>query len=126
LLGGVADAEGMENILMNESIVLDLTNDWFRRSKPMLEPVLMECKSCLTMVRILKAIGDEDKSRLDEEIDLVWFQFVRMWDFIPWFVFMGSGSVAVYTSIKMLMSRYCVVAKPEFVKRYREMRNASS
>lgn len=123
LLGGNANAEEMENIMTGESIVLDMTNDWFRRTKPMLEPVLMQCKSCLTLTRILKAIGKTDESRLEEEMDLVWYQFVRMWDFVPWFTFMCTGSTVVYTSVRLLMSRYCVCAKPEFTKRYLEMRN---
>jgi len=123
LLGGSATAEEMENIMTGESIVLDMTNDWFRRTKPILDPVIMQCKSCLTLTRILKAIGKTDDNRLEEEMDLVWYQFVRMWDFVPWFTFMCTGSMVVYTSVRLLMSRYCVCAKPEFTKRYLEMRN---
>lgn len=122
LLGGTANTEEMENIMTGESIVLDMTNDWFRRTKPMLEPVLLECKSCLSMARILKAIGETDPDRLEEEMDLVWYQLVRMWDFIPWFTFMCTGSMITFTSVKLLMTRYCVSAKPNFIEDYRRMR----
>ena len=107
---------------MGEGVVLELTNDWYLRARTPLQTVLMESKSCLTMVRILQSIGDNDSSGLEDEIELVWYQFVRMWEFIPWFVFVATGSVSVYTSIRMLMCRYYVVAKPKFVEDYRAMR----
>ena len=122
LLGNQATVEEMENIMSGESIVLDMTNDWFRRSKPLLEPMIMQCKSCLTVVRVLKVIGKTDQSRLEEEIELVWSQFVRMWDFIPWFVFMCTGSTASFIGMRLLMSRYCTTAKPHFIEDYRVLR----
>lgn len=114
----------METMVTGEGIVLDMTNEWFARNKRTLDIALMECRSAMTVVRLIRTIGDSSPDKIDEEIEIVWQHFVRSWDFIPWFMFVATGSVTLYSSIKVLMCRYVIDAKPEFLKNYMKFRNA--
>lgn len=114
----------METMVTGEGIVLDMTNDWFARNKTAIDMSLMECRSAMTVVRLIRTIGDSVPDKFHEEIEIVWQHFVRAWDFIPWIMFVATGSVTLYSSIKVIMCRYVIDAKPNFIKVYTEFRDA--
>ena len=95
----------IESMMMSEVFALELTNTWYQQSKAILEPVMIQSKSNLAHIRMLRVVvcdNEADREQLEKMKQLI---FSKVWDFIPWFVFVATGDVARMTGCKLSLTR---------------------
>lgn len=110
--GETISPEEMETLFMGESMMLDLNNNWYRQFKPIIEPVMANCKISMINATILKNRADHLKHSTDDES--IWSMLISSWDFIPWIIFVANGDMKSFISAKEMFRRMIIISKPHF------------
>lgn len=102
----------VEQLFMSETLMLELNNTWYRAVKPILDPIIAECKVSLMTALVLKTRDEELRHESDD--DTIWALTVSSWDFLPWVIFMATGNIKAYISSKEMFTRMIVISKDKF------------
>jgi len=104
--------EEVEQLFMSESLMLDLNNNWYRQFKPIIEPKIADCKVGLMTIMMIRRREDDMRHHDDDRI--IQSLAESAWDFMPWIVFVATGSMTTYISAKEITRRMIVISPDHF------------
>lgn len=99
----------MEALFAGEAVNLELSNTWFIAVKPVVQPVLSDCRMSLMTAGALHDRGLTSQMENDTKKLLI----QSAWGFIPWLIFLRTNSLKAYMTAKEIMTRMIVIS-PEY------------
>jgi len=102
ILGEKVSEDEFEAAMLDLSIALEIGNPWYKSVRPVLEPFIVDAKASFAVARAITKVGVKYEGA---EPDMIWQQLSKMWEFIPWLIFVATGNMTSYIACKILTAR---------------------